>query len=178
MTIAAGTNRGQLAEGTKAILGFFSKAREAISRVTIPGLSVYPDGAATIEDVTVNALTTSAIQPVQFVCGGFIVGVTASISLSSANTAATDTDYGCMKVAIKINGSTDIFQTGQQGKGFVSFAQLGAGSSGQIGMFRLMAPIVQQVPYQVSFKNVHASVNFTVDLTLWYANTTSPPITD
>ncbi len=175
--VTGGTPRGMLSAATRAVLDAFQKAREAVFRSTIPALDVYPDGAATIENIVVNAasVTQSGANPVQFICGGWIVGVTVSASLSSGG-ALTHEDVAGMSAAIKINGSTDLFQIGQQGQGFVNFFQLGAGFQNPSTMFRVMAPIVQQVPYQVFFKNVGANDNITVSLTLWYCNTTSPPI--
>jgi hypothetical protein len=177
MTASVGTNRGQLTQATLALLDRFERSRQAVARVFVPALDVFPDGAATIENVLVNAATTSASQPIQFVCGGWIVGATVSISLSSGG-ALVAADFGCASLAIKINGSTDVFQTGQQAEGFVSFMQLGQGLNGGNGIFRFMAPIVQQVPYQLYFKNTHTTSNYTVSASLWYCNTTSPPISD
>jgi len=164
-----------LSAATRAVLDAFQKAREAVFRVAIPGLDVYPDGATTIENILVPhaSTTTSGSNPAQFICGGWIVGVVACVTLSTGGTL-TDADIGAMSAAIKVNGSTDLFQIGQQGQGFMNFNYLGARSAGRI--FRIMAPIVQQVPYQVFFKNVGTTNDLTVSLALLYCNTTSPPI--
>lgn len=148
----------------------FSRARAAIQRIFVPTLDLYPDGICTIEDVTVATGATSAGQQAKFICDGYLVGVMASVQ------SGTIADLSTTKIAIVINGSTSIFQTGQQGTGFITFAALEQAGVG--GIFRLMAPIRQSVPYQVFIKYEGAEDTVTADIGLAYVNTSSPPITD
>jgi hypothetical protein len=149
----------------------FSRARQAISRVFVPGLDLYPDGGVTIPNVTVDQNTTSAGQQAKFICDGYLVAVSASVQ------SGTAADLATTSLALVINGSTSVFQTGQQGTGFVTFDQIqkvGAAGSGA----RIMAPIRQSVPYQVFIQYVGGNATVVADVTLWYVNTSSPPITD
>lgn len=165
--IRAGTNA--MTRGQNVALEMFGRARRAVQRVFVPALDMYPDGGMTIENVSVLFGTTSPAQPATPICDGFLVGISASVQGGTVANAATT------KIAVTINGSTNIFQTGTQGQGFVSIQQL-LGSFG--GIFRVMAPMKQAVPYQVYVKNDAAAGTTISDITLWFVDTSSPPLVD
>lgn len=147
----------------------FSRARKAIARCVIPSTDILPDGASTVNAVSVLTTATSPPQQVTFICDGYLVGLTASVrSGSGADEAGT-------LLAVVINGSTSLFQAAQQGTGYVPFGQLRPNGVG--GFFRIMAPIRQSVPYQVYVQNTTAGT-IVADVTLYYVNTSSPPLTD
>jgi hypothetical protein len=167
MTTTAGGNG--LKPAVQAAFDAFSRARQAISRVFVPALDLYADGCATVEGVSVNngGVPTSGSQ-VSFICDGYLVAITASVETGSA------VDLSCLKMAVAVDGQTQLFLSGQNGTGYVSFAQL-VGSGGYER--RIMAPIKQIVPWQVFFKNVGSTSAVVVDVSFWYVNRSSPPLT-
>lgn len=171
--MAAGSAGNGLAKTVSVAFQMFSQARQAIARVFTPGLDLYPDGLCTLEDITVTAAApnVSAGQQAKFICDGYLVGVLCSVQ------SGTAADLSTTKIAIVINGSTSIFQTGQQGTGYVSFQALQAAMNGG-GGWRILAPIRQSVPYQVFIKYEGAQTSVTADVALAYVNTSSPPLTD
>lgn len=162
---------GGLPPSVKLAFDMFSRARKAISRVFVPTLDLYADGAITLEDVLVATGATSPAKQVQFIADGYLVAITASVQ------SGTAADLATTKLAVKINGSTDIFVTGQSGEGFVSFAQLQFASGAGQGL-RIMAPIRERIPYAAFIKYEGASGTVTADVTFWYVNTSNPPLTD
>jgi hypothetical protein len=147
----------------------FARARDAIRRVFIPALDVLPDGASVLSSVAVaNGGGATGNQAVSFICDGYIIGVSASVETGSTSDAQS------VSVSVAVDGVTQLFQSGNGGTGFVPLAQL-SGASGN-GMFRIMAPFKNQVPWQCQFKNVGSTSSVNVDVTFWYCNRSSPPL--
>ena len=170
MLTAEKATGGTMSPDMTSALTMFTRARKAVRRVFVPALDLYADGCSTVESVSVATNVTSPGSQATFICDGFLVGVTVSIH----GTNVAQGDLNGAKLGILINGSTNLFQAGQTGAGFVSFNQLLVTA----GMpFRVMAPIRQRVPYVVQIKNDGANT-IVADVGLWYVNTSSPPIVE
>lgn len=161
---------GGITDSVKWAFAQYSRARQAIARVYVPTLDLLPDGGIALENVTVATGATSTGQPIQFIEDGYLVGVTCSVQ------SGTAADLSSTKLALSINGSTDIITAGQQGRAFATFAQL-SGSSQDGRTFRLMVPVKASIPYQAYIKYVGTNETVTADMTFWYVGTVTPPLT-
>jgi hypothetical protein len=167
--MASSTTSGNaLAPAVGYAFEMFSKARQNIARIFVPGLDLYPDGAGIVQGLSVAPATTSGGTPLQFICDGYLVGILASVRSGVAADAAA------ALLRIQVNGSTDLFQLSNGGAGFVSFLQLQQGPQ-----FRLVAPIRQATPWNIFVQNTYASsTTIVADITFLYCNRSSPPLTD
>ena len=161
-----------LGDSVRFAFAQFSRARQAVARVFVPSLDLYPDGGVSLEDVTVTAAAViSPAKQVTFICDGYLVGISCSVQSGLA------ADLASTKLALVVNGSTNVITAAQQGQGFATFWQLNQ-PGGAAGIFRLMAPIRQSLPYSAFIKYEGGQTSVTADLTFWYVNTKTPPLTD
>ena len=86
-----------------------------------PSIHPRPLAHVAVAVAVANGGSPTAGQGLSFICDGYLVGISVSVETAVATNLE---DMNCLKMAVAVDGATQLFLSGQGGTGYVSFAQL------------------------------------------------------